>query len=85
MYTHAAVLSAARSVADAAALDGDDTVVVRAPLSVPEVVAGGVVAPLLAGATVSLDAETKGTVAVADRTAPESRRIRPETVALASG
>lgn len=73
-YTHGDVLSAAESVVDAAALSADDVVSVRGPLSDPSVVVAGVVAPLLAGATVLYpDADAVGTVAVGGDPVGEER------------
>jgi hypothetical protein len=82
--THAELLDAARGATEAADLRAGDAVAVRATLSTPGVVAAGVVAPLLSGATVLLpdaadpDAVT-GTVAiVADgATAPEPVCVDP--------
>ena len=77
--THSDVLAAAEPIADT--LDATDTVALRAPLSNPGTVAAGVVAPLLAGASVLLsDHDDAGTVAVADRDAPESHVVDPADV-----
>ncbi|MFC3478593.1 class I adenylate-forming enzyme family protein [Halobacterium litoreum] len=78
--THGELVAAAESVA--AELDGEDVVAVRAPLSHPGTVAAGVVAPLVAGASVLLpsDGET-GTVAVTTGDAPEERAILPDDAA----
>lgn len=51
-YTHAALLAAARGVVDDHALEPGDIVAVDAPLTSAGTVAAGVVAPLLAGATI---------------------------------
>ncbi|GAA0659443.1 acyl-CoA synthetase family protein [Salarchaeum japonicum] len=76
-YTHAVLLDAARRLD----YDSDDTVAVRAPLTHPGTVVAGVVAPLLAGATLLLpDGDATGTVAVATSDAPESRTIAPARV-----
>jgi len=78
--THGEAVTAAESVA--ADLDEDDAVALRAPLSHPGTVIAGVVAPLLAGASVVLpSASTDGTVAVTDGEAPEERRITPDSAA----
>jgi len=64
----------ARAEAAAVDLDPGDAVVVRAPLSAVGTVAAGVLAPLLAGATVVFPgADTVGDVAVATGAAPEPR------------
>ena len=61
----------------------DDEMAVRASLARPETVVAGVVAPLLAGATVLLpDDETVGSVAVADSDAPEERVVAVGAVDL---
>lgn len=81
-WSHGEVLDAAQTVVERADLTDDDAVAVRASLSNPGTIVAGVVAPLLAGATVLLPAqETVGTiaVAVADGDAPESRTVAPET------
>lgn len=73
-YSHAAVLDAARSVAELAGLAPGDRVAVRASLSDPRVVAAGVVAPLYAGATVVFpDDEARGAYVVGE--GPEGRRV----------
>ncbi|WP_336034468.1 hypothetical protein [Halobacterium yunchengense] len=76
--THGEVLAAAVEVADG--YDGDDEVAVRAPLSHPGTVVAGVVAPLVAGATVVVPpAGGAGTVAVtAGDDAPEDRVVSPD-------
>ena len=53
-YTHREVLSAAARVVDAAGLDADTSVGLRAPLTDPRTVVAGVVAPLSVGGTVVL-------------------------------
>ena len=78
--THGEAMAAAGSVA--ADLDEDDAVALRAPLSHPGTVIAGVVAPLLAGASIVLpNATADGTVAVTDDAAPEERRIAPDDAA----
>jgi hypothetical protein len=78
--THSEVLAAAEDVA--ADLTEDDAVAVRAPLSHAGTVVAGVVAPLLAGATVVLPpAGGEGTVAVTDESAPEARVVSPDDAA----
>lgn len=61
----------------------DDRVVLRTPLSAPEAVVAGVIAPIAAGATIILpgDGET-GTVAVTSGNAPEARTVDPKVVEL---
>ncbi|MFB6252847.1 MAG: acetyl-CoA synthetase [Halobellus sp.] len=51
-YTHAAILAAAETVVDDAGLVAGDTVVVDEPIADPGVVAAGLVAPIIAGATI---------------------------------
>lgn len=79
-YTHADVLSAAANAVGVADIEPGDDVVVRASLSDPGVVAAGVVAPLLVGATIRFpDDDTVGDVRVGGD-GPERRRIDPRTV-----
>ena len=73
-HSHAAVLDAARSVVDAAGLAPGDRVAVRVDLGDPRVVVAGVVAPLLAGATVVFpDDAARGAYVVGE--GPEERRV----------
>ena len=53
-YTHREVLAAAARVVEAAGLDADTSVGLRAPLTDPRAVVAGVVAPLSVGGTVVL-------------------------------
>ncbi len=82
--THGRVLRCARGVASR--LDADDTVALRADLADPRSLVAGVVAPLLAGATVLLppggDRTVTGSVAVATGSAPEKRVIDPAGIDL---
>jgi len=57
VYTHREVLTAAARVVDAAGLDADTSVGLRAPLTDPRAVVAGVVAPLSVGGTVVLPEE----------------------------
>jgi hypothetical protein len=76
-FTHADVLAAAER-AEHADIHGDETVAVRAPLSQPGTVAAGIVAPLLAGATITLpDAATVADVAVTSGDTPEPITVDP--------
>jgi len=79
--THGEVVAAAERVADEH-FDEADEVAVRAPLAHPGTVVAGVVAPLLAGATVVLPpAGGEGTVAVVaggDEAVPEQRVVSPD-------
>jgi hypothetical protein len=78
--THGEVVAAAERVADDH-YDGSDEVAVRAPLTHPGTVVAGVVAPLIAGATIVLPpAGGDGTVAVAGdaESVPEERVVSPE-------
>jgi len=85
---HERALSAAETVVTEHAVAGDSTVALRASLARPGAVVAGVVAPLLAGATVLLPAEggdggdEHGTHAVAtpDASVPEGERIDPGDV-----
>lgn len=77
--SHGEVLAVARDVAGGHGVDGDSVVALRASLADPGVVAAGLVAPLVAGATVLLPggADATGTHAVAppDAAVPEPARI----------
>lgn len=85
-YSHEAVLAAARTAADSVDLGPDDEVAVRGPFGEPGVVAAGLVAPVVAGATVLLpaaetcDADDVGDLAdVGVGTAvPERRAVDPD-------
>lgn len=55
-YTHGEALATAAAVVEDAAIDPGTTVVLRGPLTDPAVVVAGLVAPVLAGATVVLPA-----------------------------
>jgi hypothetical protein len=76
-FDHAELLSAARDAVDAASLTADDEVAVRGSLGHPGVVAAGVLAPLLAGATVVFpDGDATVDVGVAPGgDVPESRAV----------
>jgi hypothetical protein len=65
-YTHAAMLSAAVTVVDSAGLSPGDTVVIDEPIREPGVVAAGLVAPILAGATTVLPDGDERPAAAAD-------------------
>jgi hypothetical protein len=68
-YTHREVLTAADHVVDAADIGAETAVVLRASLTDPRAVVGGVVAPLVAGGTVVLpdgETATNADVAVGD-------------------
>ncbi|WP_135820254.1 acyl-CoA synthetase family protein [Halostella litorea] len=81
-YSHRDLLTAAERVVESAGLTDEDAVAVRAPLARPGTVVAGVVAPLLAGAAVSLPGEAAaGTVAVAAGDAPEGRTVDPADAA----
>ena len=84
-YSHGEILDAARATVERFALDVDDSVAVRGPLSEPGVVAAGLVAPILVGGTVVVpDDGESGDVAVVGSgdAAPEARLIRPADVPL---
>ena len=79
--THAELLDAAERVIERTELTPGDAVVVRASLALPGTVATGLVAPLLAGATVVFpDDETVGDVAIATGSAPEGSVVKPSEV-----
>jgi len=83
-YSHADLLSAARTVADDWGLGPGDEVAVRAPLAAPGAIAAGVVAPLVAGAAILLpdDGAVGDYAVVADGAdSPESRAVAASAVA----
>jgi hypothetical protein len=72
--SHATVLHAARAVVETERIAPGDRVAVRAGLADPRVVVAGVVAPLVAGATIVFaDGERRGEYVVGD--GPEERRV----------
>jgi len=78
--THGEAVAAAERVAET--YDTDDRVAVRAPLAHPGTIVAGVLAPLVAGASIVLPpAGGAGTVAVATDDAPEDRVVAPEDAA----
>jgi hypothetical protein len=79
-YTHWRLLSLADEVVSGADLGPGDEVALRAPLAHPGALVAGVLAPLSVGATVLLDREATGTVAVATDAAPEPRVVSPVSV-----
>ncbi len=90
-YTHDSVLTAARSVITEYGLDAGDRVVVAAPLSNPQVVVAGVIAPLLADGVIVLTDENgdaprsateddRTTYVVSAGPVPDGTRIDPDTV-----
>ena len=79
-FTHDRLLSAAEGVVTEYSLDADATVALRAPLAEPGTVVAGVLAPVLAGATILVDRSQEGTVAVAVGDAPEPTVVDPAAV-----
>ncbi|MCG1002288.1 MULTISPECIES: hypothetical protein [Halobacterium] len=78
--THGEAVEAAERVAET--YTPEDRVAVRAPLAHPGTVVAGVLAPILAGASIVLSpAGGAGTVAVADGDAPEDRVVAPDDAA----
>ncbi len=78
---HGDAVAAAEQVAET--YDENDRVALRAPLADPGTVVAGVLAPLLAGASILLpSAGGAGTVAVAADEAPEDRVVSPGGVDL---
>lgn len=77
-YSHRELVSGAGAVVEREGIEAGDVVAVRAPLADPGTVVAGVIAPLVAGATVLFpDDETVGDVAVTNRSAPEPQTIAP--------
>jgi hypothetical protein len=80
-HAHDDLLAAGRDVADRLSLAAGDRVSVRATLADPRTVVAGVLAPLLAGATVVLpDEAARGDVALGE--GPEPTTLSPDDVAL---
>ncbi len=63
-YTHAETLRAARTVIDRHGIGADDTVAVRGPLAEPTTVIAGLVAPIVAGAALSIGTDADGALVV---------------------
>lgn len=80
--THQQALDAADRVVSEHGIDESDEVALRAPLRHPGTVVAGLLSPIAAGGTILLDADSTGTVAVAesDATVEESVVVDPETV-----
>ncbi|MFB6189557.1 MAG: hypothetical protein ABEI57_06705 [Halapricum sp.] len=74
LFSHADLLSAGQKVVETHDLGPDDRIALSAPLSDPGTIVAGVVAPLLAGGTITLGGEA--TLTVADRDGENV--IRPE-------
>jgi hypothetical protein len=81
-FSHGELLDACEGVVEDWDLDETDEVAIRAPLSDPGTVVAGVLAPIRVGATVLLDRDQAGSVAVAavDENAPEETVIDPTSV-----
>ncbi len=60
-YTHETVLEAARAVIDHRAIEADSVVAVRGPFADPSVAVAGLIAPIVAGARLSIGPEAGGT------------------------
>ncbi|WP_257299056.1 hypothetical protein [Haloarchaeobius sp. FL176] len=67
-YTHGDLVTGAEWVADELGLTADDTVAVSGTVASPAVLTAGVVAPLVAGASIRFDGGDEDAVAVADGT-----------------
>jgi hypothetical protein len=79
--SHTELLAAAERVVERTGLTPGDAVAVRASLALPGTVAAGLVAPLLAGATVVFpEDETVGDIAIATEDAPEETLVEPSEV-----
>jgi hypothetical protein len=82
-FTHRDLYAGAEGVVADAGLDGETSVALRAPLTDPRAVVGGVVAPLSAGGTVVVPGGTDGAVAdvaVGDGSVPEPRQVELDAV-----
>jgi hypothetical protein len=80
--SHADLLDTGNTVASDWGLESGDSVAVRAPYADPRTVAAGLVAPLLVGAEIVLDADRTADVAVSDSSAPEPSVLAPDDVPL---
>ncbi|MFB6173152.1 MAG: hypothetical protein ABEI39_00765 [Halobacteriales archaeon] len=80
-YTHARLLDAAGAVVASAGIEAGEAVALRAGMADPRALVAGVLAPLLAGATVVLAPATPADVGVG-RDVPEARAIDPAEVPL---
>lgn len=75
-YTHEEIITAAVRVVNQVTITPGTDVVVRESLMNPRVVVAGLIAPLLAGATIVFpDKTTTGEIGVSTETVPESKRI----------
>lgn len=82
-HDHGALLSGAQRVVDATNLQEDDTVAVRGPLSDSRTITAGIIAPLMAGATIVFpDEETEADIAIGED-GPEPRRVELFEVTMA--
>lgn len=68
-YSHRTLLDAARETVDHYGIESNDVVATREPLADPEVLVAGLLAPLLAGATVALDEDATTTEPILDEAA----------------
>ena len=66
-HTHGELLGAARTVVDRHGIDADDDVAVAGSFADPGTVAAGLVAPTLAGATISVGPAADGRLVVGGR------------------
>ena len=66
-YSHGEVLSAAESVVDDHGIGPDSAVAVRGSFASPAVVVAGLVAPIVAGARLSVGPESDGDLVVGGR------------------
>ncbi|MFH5798220.1 hypothetical protein [Haladaptatus sp. CMAA 1911] len=80
--SHAELLDAGNAAASEWGLEPGESVAVRAPFADPRTVAVGLVAPLLAGAEISLDADRTADFAVSDSAAPEPSVLALDEIPL---
>ncbi|WP_459195118.1 acyl-CoA synthetase family protein [Halosimplex sp. J119] len=78
-FTHRELLDRSEQIVEDLGLDETDEVAIRAPLSEPGTVVAGILAPIWAGATVLLDRDQAGSVAVA---ADEEKAEAPEETVI---
>ena len=81
-YTHGELVAASQRIAEEYALDAETTLALRAPVTSAGAIVAGLLAPMVAGATVALGASAPADLAVATDDAPEETVIRPADVSV---
>jgi len=82
-HTHGALLSASERVVDEYDIDGETTVALRAPVTTAGALVAGVLAPMVAGATVRFGGTKGGDVTVASEGGDSEKRVvRPADISV---